>query len=447
MGGSKGGGGRAPIEAPESGRSKERVKIVEILSEGEIGGLVDELKSVFLDNTPVQAADGSYNFSNVEMEGRLGTQDQDVIPEFNEVEKEVAVGVEVKKTTPITRTVTDGSVNRIRMKLGVQALFEQNDQGDTNPTTVDLKITVGTREIPFTFNGKHSNPYSRAIEISGLPAVPFTIKVERITADSKSNRLANKTVWASYTEIIDSQFAYPNTAYAGVKFDSEYFSGIPVRTYEIYGIKVRVPSNYDPVARTYSGLWDGSFKIAYTNNPAWVLMDIVTNKRYGLGDRLGEFSVDKWALYQISQYCDQKIPDGFGGMEPRFTCNLWITEQRSAYDVLSDLCSIFRAIPVWNGTELTFIMDRPSDPVWTYTNANVVGGEFSRQYSAMKARHNAIQVEYKDASNAYANTIEYISDDEAIRKFGLNLQKVTAYGCTSRGQPSARGNGCWKPNA
>lgn len=434
MGGSSGGGGRTPIEAPESGRSKERVKIVEILSEGEIGGLVDELKSVFLDNTPVQAADGSYNFSNVEMEGRLGTQDQDVIPEFNAVEKEVAVGVEVKKTTPITRTVTDGSVNRIRMKLGVQALFEQNDQGDTNPTTVDLKITVGTREIPFTFHGKYSNPYSRAIEISDLPAVPFTIKVERVTADSKSNRLANKTVWASYTEIIDSQFAYPNTAYAGVKFDSEYFSGIPTRTYEIYGIKVRVPSNYDPVARTYSGLWDGSFKIAYTNNPAWVLMDIVTNKRYGLGDRLGEFSVDKWALYQISQYCDQKIPDGFGGVEPRFTCNLWITEQRSAYDVLSDLCSIFRAIPVWNGTELTFIMDRPSDPVWTYTNANVVGGEFSRQYSAMKARHNAIQVEYKDASNAYANTIEYISDDEAIRKFGLNLQKVTAYGCTSRGQ-------------
>lgn len=435
MGGSSGGGGgRTPIEAPESGRSKERVKIVEILSEGEIGGLVDGLKSVFLDNTPVQASDGSYNFSNVEMEGRLGTQDQGVIPEFNAVEKEVAVGVEVKKTTPITRTVTDGSVNRIRMKLGVQTLFEQNDQGDTNPTTVYLKITVGTREIPFTFNGKHSNPYSRAIEISDLPAVPFTIKVERITADSKSNRLANKTVWASYTEIIDSQFAYPNTAYAGVKFDSEYFSGIPTRTYEIYGIKVRVPSNYDPVARTYSGLWDGSFKIAYTNNPAWVLMDIVTNKRYGLGDRLGEFSVDKWALYQISQYCDQKIPDGFGGVEPRFTCNLWITEQRSAYDVLSDLCSIFRAIPVWNGTELTFIMDRPSDPVWTYTNANVVGGEFSRQYSAMKARHNAIQVEYKDASNAYTNTIEYVSDDEAIRKFGLNLKKVTAYGCTSRGQ-------------
>ena len=288
--------------------------------------------------------------------------------------------------------------------------------------------------LELTIKGKYNSSYSRAIIVENLPRVPFTIKVERITADSTSNRLANKTMWASYTEIIDAQFRYPNTAYMGVKFDSEYFNNIPVRTYEIYGIKVRVPSNYDPETRTYTGLWDGTFKVAYTNNPAWILMDIVTHKRYGLGDRLGEFSVDKWALYQIAQYCDQMIPDGFGGQEPRFTCNLWLTEQRSAYDVLSDLCSIFRAIPVWNGTELTFIMDRPSDPVWTYTNANVVGGQFSRQYSAMKARHNAIQVEYKDAENHYENTIEYISDDEQIRKFGLNLKKVTAFGCTSRGQ-------------
>ena len=350
------------------------------------------------------------------------------------VEKEISVATEITKRTALTRTVTDANVNRLRLTLGVQALFEQNDQGDTHSATVEFKITVGTQQIPFTIKGKYNSSYSRAIIVENLPRVPFTIKVERITADSTSNRLANKTMWASYTEIIDAQFRYPNTAYIGVKFDSEYFNNIPVRTYEIYGIKVRVPSNYDPETRTYTGLWDGTFKVAYTNNPAWILMDVVTHKRYGLGDRLGEFSVDKWALYQIAQYCDQMIPDGFGGQEPRFTCNLWLTEQRSAYDVLSDLCSIFRAIPVWNGTELTFIMDRPSDPVWTYTNANVVGGQFSRQYSAMKARHNAIQVEYKDAENHYENTIEYISDDEQIRKFGLNLKKVTAFGCTSRGQ-------------
>ena len=423
-----------PVEAKESGRSKQRIKIVEVLSEGEIEGLVDGLKSVYLDKTPIEAKDGSHYFKNVEIEGREGTQTQEVMQGFQAVEKEISVATEITKRTALTRTVTDANVNRLRLTLGVQALFEQNDQGDTHSATVEFKITVGTQQIPFTIHGKYSSPYSRSIEVTNLPAVPFTIKVERITADSTSNRLANKTMWASYTEIIDAQFRYPNTAYIGVKFDSEYFNNIPVRTYEIYGIKVRVPSNYDPETRTYTGLWDGTFKVAYTNNPAWILMDVVTHKRYGLGDRLGEFSVDKWALYQIAQYCDQMIPDGFGGQEPRFTCNLWLTEQRSAYDVLSDLCSIFRAIPVWNGTELTFIMDRPSDPVWTYTNANVVGGQFSRQYSAMKARHNAIQVEYKDAENNYENTIEYISDDEQIRKFGLNLKKVTAFGCTSRGQ-------------
>ena len=423
-----------PVEAKESGRSKQRIKIVEVLSEGEIEGLVDGLKSVYLDKTPIEAQDGSHYFKNMEIEGREGTQTQEVMQGFQAIEKEVSVSTEITQRTALTRTVTDANVNRLRLTLGVQALFEQNDQGDTNPVTIELNITVGTQQIPFTIHGKYNSPYSRSIEVTNLPAVPFTIKVERITADSTSNRLANKTMWASYTEIIDAQFRYPNTAYMGVKFDSEYFNNIPVRTYEIYGIKVRVPSNYDPETRTYTGLWDGTFKVAYTNNPAWILMDIVTHKRYGLGDRLGEFSVDKWALYQIAQYCDQMIPDGFGGREPRFTCNLWLTEQRSAYDVLSDLCSIFRAIPVWNGTELTFIMDRPSDPVWTYTNANVVGGQFSRQYSAMKARHNAIQVEYKDAENNYESTIEYISDDEQIRKFGLNLKKVTAFGCTSRGQ-------------
>ena len=434
MGGKKGGGGRTPVEAPESGRSKQRVKIIEVISEGEIQGLVDGMKSIRFDNTPVQNADDSFNFNNVEVEGRIGSQVQDLMQGFQTVEKEVSVATEVTKRTALTRTVTDANVNSLRLTLGVQALFSQSEQGDTNPTTVELKITVGNQQIPFVISGKYSSAYSRSIEIRDLPRVPFTVKVERITADSTSNRLANKTTWASYTEIIDAQFSYPNTAYMGVKLDSEYFNNIPSRTYEVHGIKVKVPSNYNPDTRGYSGLWDGTFKVAYSDNPAWVLMDIVTNKRYGLGERLGSFDVDKWTLYQIARYCDQMIPDGYGGTEPRFTCNLWLTEQRSAYDVLSDLCSIFRAIPVWTGTTLTFIMDRPSDPVWTYTNANVINGEFTRQYSALKSRHNAIQVEYKDKDNNYDTAIEYVSDDALIRKHGLNLKKVTAFGCTSRGQ-------------
>lgn len=434
MGGKKGGGGHTPYEAPESGRSKQFVKIVEIISEGEIQGLVDGVKSVYLDKTPIQASDDSYNFKNVDAQGRIGTQDQAIMEGFNTSEKEVSVGAQVRKLTPLTRTVTDNKVSRLRFTVGVQSLFSQNDKGDTYGSKVDLMITIGETSYPVSINGKYSSQYLKQFEFDDLPVVPFKIKVERVTADSTSQRLQNNTIWASYTEIIETEFAYPNTAIVGVRFDSEYFSSIPNRTYEIYGIKIKVPSNYDPVNRTYTGLWDGTFKIAWSNNPAWVLYDLMTNKRYGLGWRLGSFNVDKWTLYQVAQYCDQLVPDGFGGKEPRFTCNAWLTDQRKAYDVISDICSIFRAMPVWDGQEFTVVMDRPADPVWTYTNANVVDGEFTYQYSAQKARHNEIHVEYVDASDSYERKIEIISDDDLIRRHGLNIKKVTAFGCTSRGQ-------------
>ncbi|HDX1086900.1 phage tail protein [Pasteurella multocida] len=434
MGGKKGGGGHTPYEAPESGRSKQFVKIIEIISEGEIQGLVDGVKSVYLDKTPIQASDDSYNFKNVDAQGRIGTQDQAIMEGFNTSEKEVAVSTQVRKLTPLTRTVTDNKVSRLRFTVGVQSLFSQNDKGDTYGSKVDLMITIGETSYPVSINGKYSSQYLKQFEFDDLPVVPFKIKVERVTADSTSQRLQNNTIWASYTEIIETEFAYPNTAIVGVRFDSEYFSSIPNRTYEIYGIKIKVPSNYDPVNRTYTGLWDGTFKVAWSNNPAWVLYDLMTNKRYGLGWRLGSFNVDKWTLYQVAQYCDQLVPDGFGGKEPRFTCNAWLTDQRKAYDVINDICSIFRAMPVWNGQEFTVVIDRPSDPVWTYTNANVIGGEFSYQYSAQKARHNEIHVEYVDASDSYERKIEIVSDDDLIRRHGLNIKKVTAFGCTSRGQ-------------
>ncbi|MFC0955926.1 host specificity protein J [Pasteurella multocida] len=434
MGGRKGGGGHTPYEAPESGQSKQFVSIVEIVSEGQIKGLVDGVKSVYLDNTPLQAIDDSYNFKNVEAQGRIGTQDQEVMEGFNTSEKEIAVSTQVKKLTPITRTITDRKVSRLRLTLGVQSLFHQNDKGDVYGSKVDFTVTIGERSHLVSISGKYSSQYLKQVEFGDLPPVPFQVKVERMNADSKSQRLQNNTIWASYTEIIETQFAYPNTAILGIRFDSEYFSSIPNRTYEIYGIEMKVPSNYDPFERTYTGFWDGTFKIAWTNNPAWILYDLMTNKRYGLGWRLGEFNVDKWALYQAAQYCDQMVPDGFGGQEPRFTCNAWLTDQRKAYDVINDICSIFRAMPVWNGREFTVVMDRPADPVWTYTNANVIGGEFSYQYSGQKARHNEIHIEYIDADDSYERKIEVVSDDDLIRRHGLNVKKVTAFACTSRGQ-------------
>lgn len=439
--GKGGGGGHTPVEAKETSRSKQLVKIVEVISEGEVEGLADGMKSVYFDNTPVQNKDGSYNFNNVQLEGRVGSQVQDVIAGFNTSEKEVSVGTQVRKNLPITRTVTDSKVSRLRLTIGVQSLFSQSENGDTNGTTVELVITIGSQSYPVSISGKYSSQYLQQHTFDNLPQVPFTVKVERITEDSKSQRLQNNTVWSSYTEIIDTEFTYPNTALIGVKFDSEYFSNIPARTYDLLGLRVKVPSNYDTRTRKYTGIWDGTFKTDWTDNPAWILYDVVTSKRYGLGNRLGEFGADKWTLYQVSQYCDQLVPDGFGGQEPRFTCNAWLTEQRSAYDVINDICSIFRAMPVWNGQQLTVVMDRPSDPVWTYTNANVEKGEFNYTFSAKKARHNAIQVEYADKDNGYEKAIEYVSDDESIRRNGLNVKKITAFGCTSRGQ--AHRTGLW----
>ena len=434
MGKGRGGGGHTPVEAKESGRSKQLVKIVEVISEGEVYGLADGMKSIYFDKTPVQNKDGSYNFKNVQVEGRVGGQVQDLMAGFNTSEKEVGVGTLVKKNLPLTRTVTDSKVSRLRLTIGVQSLFKQEDNGDTNGTSVNFVITIGSRTYPVSISGKYSSQYLQHHTFDNLPSVPFIVKVERTTEDSTTQRLQNNTIWSSYTEIIDTEFAYPNTALMGVKFDSEYFSNIPTRTYDLLGLKVKVPSNYDTRTRKYTGMWDGTFKIDWTDNPAWVLYDVVTNKRYGLGGRLGEFGADKWALYQVAQYCDQLVPDGFGGQEPRFTCNVWLTEQRSAYQVINDICSIFRAMPVWNGQQLTAVMDRPADPVWTYTNANVDESGFSYTFSARKSRHNAIQVEYADKENSYEKAIEYVSDDESIRKNGLNVKKITAFGCTSRGQ-------------
>lgn len=432
--GKGGGGGHTPYEAPESGRSKQRIKIVEIISEGEIQGLKEGVKSVYLDKTPIQNADGSYNFRNMELQGTIGSQEQDIMRGFNTSEREVPVGVEVKKNAPIVRTINDSKVNRLRITVGVRSLFEQKENGDTVGTTVNLLIRVGESERQVTISGKYSSQYLRQVVVDNLPATPFNVTVLRVEADSTKQRLQNTTIWSSYTEIIDTEFAYPNTALAGLMFDSEYFSNLPQRNYLVRGIKVKVPSNYDPISRSYSGLWDGRFKIAWTNNPAWIFYDLMTNKRYGMGQRLGDFGVDKWALYAIAQYCDVSVPDGFGGTEPRMTCNCWLTEQRQAYDLINDLASIFRAMPVWNGQQLTAIQDRPSDPVWTYTNANVVNGEFERGYSALKARHNIIHVEYLDKNDFFEKKIEYVSDDESVKRYGANVKKVTAFGCTSRGQ-------------
>lgn len=435
--GAKGGGSsHTPVEAKETGRSRQQMDIIEIISEGEIWGLKDDMKSIYFDKTPIQNDDNSFNFKNVIFNGASGTQDQGVMRGFDNVQNEIAVGVEVKYGKGITRRITNKNITSLRFTIGVKALSKTEDNGDINPTSVTFKLTVGDRTYTESINGKYTaGTYMRMVEIRNLPKPPFNIKVERLTADSTTTKLQNATIWSSYTEVIEEKFAYPNTAVMGISLDSEYFSSLPKRNYLVRGIMVKIPDIYDGFTRKYSSdFWNGDFKIGWTNNPAWIFYDLVTNERYGMGRTLRDFGVDKFQLFAIAKYCDEIVPDGYGGTEPRMTCNCWIIEQKQAHEILSSLASVFRAMPVWNGQQLTAVQDRVQDPVWLYNNANVVDGKFIRSRSARKSRHNVIQVEYADKDDFYQQAIEEVSDDVSIRRFGRNVKKVTAFGCTSRGQ-------------
>ena len=443
MGGKSQGSARTPHEAPDSLRSSQRLRAIGLISLGPIKGPANKWKSTFFDNTPIQNANGvddndesSFNFKNTEIAFTLGTQDQMPLQGFEMSEREVSVGAEIKNVTPVTRTVIDPDVTRLRITCGVSALFSQNENGDTEGTSVSIEILInGQSRTVKNISGKSSSRFYRSYIIDNLPPKPFTITVKRLTADSKSQRLQNGTHWVSYTEIIDTKLSYPNMALIGIKTDSRYNPNFPNVNLLLYGRLVKVPSTYNPETRTYApGIWRGDWKEEWTDNPAWIFYDLVTNSLAGLGKRIGEYGLDKFQLYQIAKYCDELVDDGYGGKEPRMVSNLWITEQRDAYNVLSDMASVFRSIAVWNGTQFSAIQDRTSDPVCLYTQSNVVDGKFSRQFAAGKTIFTAVEVEYADERNFYQKAVEYVADDLMIARYGYNVKKITAYGCTSRGQ-------------
>ncbi|EPJ1513555.1 TPA: phage attachment tail tip protein J, partial [Escherichia coli] len=357
--------------------------------------------------------------------------------------------VEVTKAKPVTRTITSANIDRLRVTFGVQSLVETTSKGDRNPSSVRLLIQLERNgnwvtEKDVTINGKTTSQYLTSVILNNLPERPFNIRVVRVTADSTTDQLQNRTLWSSYTEIIDVKQCYPNTTIVGLQVDAEQFGGQQLTVnYHIRGRIIQVPSNYDPEKRTYSGIWDGSLKPAYSNNPAWCLWDMLTHPRYGMGKRLGAADVDKWALYAIGQYCDQTVPDGFGGTEPRMTFNAYLSQQRKVWDVLGDFCSAMRCMPVWNGQTLTFVQDRPSDVVWPYTNSDVVvddnGVGFRYSFSALKDRHTAVEVNYTDPQNGWQTSTELVEDPDAILRYGRNLRKMDAFGCTSRGQAHRAG--------
>ncbi|HHQ8557696.1 TPA: phage tail tip protein, partial [Escherichia coli] len=333
--------------------------------------------------------------------------------------------------------------------FGVQALVETTSKGDRNPSEVRLLVQIQRNggwvtEKDITIKGKTTSQYLASVVVDNLPPRPFNIRMRRMTPDSTTDQLQNKTLWSSYTEIIDVKQCYPNTALVGVQVDSEQFGSQQVsRNYHLRGRILQVPSNYNPQTRQYSGIWDGTLKPAYSNNMAWCLWDMLTHPRYGMGKRLGAADVDKWALYVIGQNCDQSVPDGFGGTEPRITCNAYLTTQRKAWDVLSDFCSAMRCMPVWNGQTLTFVQDRQSDKVWTYNRSNVVmpddGAPFRYSFSALKDRHNAVEVNWIDPNNGWVTATELVEDTQAIARYGRNVTKMDAFGCTSRGQAHRAG--------
>ncbi|MDE9576758.1 host specificity protein J [Citrobacter portucalensis] len=447
--GKGGGSSKTPHEAPDDLKSSQMLTVVDAICEGPIEGPVDGLKSVRINKTPVLDSDGNAMVHGVTVVYRVGEDEQTAMEGFEDSGAETLLGVEVKKSEPVTRTITTKTLDRLRFTFGVQSLVSTSTKGDRNPTSVQMLIQFRRDgqwqvERDITITGKTTTQFLASVVIDDLPPRPFEVRMLRLTDDSTTDLLQNKSVWSGYTEIIDVKQRYPNTAVIGVKVDAEQFGSQQVtRNYLLRGRIVTVPSNYDPLKRTYKGLWDGTFKPAWTDNPAWCVLDMLTHPRYGMGSRIGVADVDKWALYAIAQYCDQPVPDGFGGTEPRITCNAYLTEQRKAWDVLGDFCSLMRGMPVWNGSTLTFVQDRPADKVWTYTQSNVVmpadGAPFIYSFSALKERHNAAEVRYTDPNNGWETSTELVENDAAIRRYGRNVLKMDAFACTSRGQAHRAG--------
>lgn len=450
--GGKGGGGgatRVAQEAPNTLQSKSLLRVVELISEGEILGLVDGAKSIKFDKTPLQNADGTYNFSGVNFELRSGTPDQDYIPGFANVEEEIPVGVKVTTTSAIVRTVTDLDTDAVRVTVRIPALTEQNTtNGDLNGSSVEFKLSYQPNGGSYitavsganaTITGKTVTTYERQFLINLTGSGPWNIKMERITADNTAANIQNDIYFSSYTRIINHKLTYPDSALIALEVDSSLFgSSVPTRSYEIYGLIVKVPSNYNPTTRVYTGVWDGTFQLAWTDNPAWVLYDLITNKRYGLGQYIDESEVDKFSLYTIAQYCDELVDDGQGGTEPRFTFNYSIETQEDAVKVLQVVASVFRGMIYW-GSEgssgiITATHDAPRDAEKIYSRANVLGGLFTYSGTALDTRHSAVFVSWNDPNQDYAPRVEVVEDISLIERYGYRKTDVLAYGCTSRGQ-------------
>lgn len=445
-GGGKSGGdaARVAVEAPDSLRSRQFARVLDLICEGEIEGLVNGLKSIYLDDTPLQAADDTMNFSGVTLDTRNGTQAQTYIPGFEAQETEVSVGVEVTNATPVVRTITDADTDSVRVTLNLPALTYQNTtNGDLSGYTVEIAIDIQANGGGYVaqnlagmeiISGKTRSNYQRSYRLALTGSAPWDIRVRRISADTAVANIQDKTFWSSYTSIIEKKLTHPNSALVGLSVDSAHFGTVPKRSYLMKLMRIRIPANYNPVTRVYTGVWDGTFTVAWSDNPAWCYYDLLTSKRYGLGNYVPENSIDKWSLYTIGQYCDELVPDGKGGTEPRFTCNLLLQRREEAFKVINDFASVFRGMAYWASGSVYAVQDAPSTPKAIFNQSNVVDGMFHREGSGRKARHTAVTVMWNDPADRYKQKPEYVEDEEGVLRFGLRQTDVVAFGCASQGQ-------------
>lgn len=439
------GGGKAstPTLLDDNLKSKQFYRVLDLISEGPIYGPIDQshLSSFRLNKTPVTDANGNVSVNGISVAWRPGSENQLPINGFSAIEATTIVNTEVTYDTPLVRTITDQDVTRVRFNIGTTGLVEQDTKGNQKNTSVTMVIESRTGSTGWVIEknvtigpGKISGEYLEAHLIDAPDTKPFDIRVRRITPDSTSDLLSNGTIWNSYSEITDDNLNYPFSAIAGAVIDRDQYTDTPSRTYHLRGLIVDVPDNYDPITRTYSGLWTGGFKKSWTNNPAWLFRELAKNTRFGLAKRAGYIDVDDGALYVLSRYCDQLVNDGYGGQEPRMTLNAYITEQASARDILDKIASMFRGIALWDGMRLSVMLDAPQDPIATITNANVVDGEFKRSSVKRSEKYNAVVVSWTDPDNGWEQVKEYVSDDEMIARGNYNETTIEAFGCTSRGQ-------------
>ncbi|WP_322092823.1 host specificity protein J [Paraburkholderia bannensis] len=446
--GGKGGGGstsRSPQEEADSLRSTQYARVINLVCEGEIDGIVGGAQGIYCDDTPLQNADGSWNFVGAAIEWRTGTAWQDPISGFSATEAETTVGVTVTTAGPITRSVTNPNLNAIRVTLGFPSLSSTDvSTGDVTGTSVQLAIDIqrdngGFQElIVDTVTGKTTSRYQRSYLINlarfGAAGGTYDVRVRRITPDADTVYLVNAFQWETMTEVINSNLMYPYSAVVGVQVDASTFKQIPKLSFDVRMRRIAVPTNYDPDFRSYIGVWDGTFKIAWTDNPAWILYDLATTARFGLGDYVTPDMVDKWTLYTIGQYCDAFVPDGFGGSEPRYTCNIYIQTREDAISLMQNIAAIFNGMLFWSGGQLTVTADMPADPVMAYTPANAIDGKFSYVGTPLNQRHTVALVTWNNPKNRYEQEIEYVEDRDSIDLFGVRETQVQAIGCTSRGQ-------------